>query len=70
MEKSDKMISLVEGDKEIILGVEITKIDLSFWNMITFMVKWSFASIPALLIIGLVWGLIINFCKEMIIGGW
>ncbi|NTW57311.1 MAG: hypothetical protein HGB20_09775 [Chlorobiaceae bacterium] len=38
--------------------VIVTDIRMPFWSMVTFMVKWSFASIPALIILSFVIGLI------------
>jgi hypothetical protein len=34
--------------------VVITDIKMPVWSMVTFMVKWSFAAIPAIIIIGTV----------------
>ncbi|TAK14864.1 MAG: hypothetical protein EPO35_08880 [Acidobacteria bacterium] len=44
--------------------VVVTDFDMPFGSMVMLMVKWAFASIPALLIIAMVWALIIG-----IIGG-
>ncbi len=38
--------------------VVVTDIRMPFWSMVTFMVKWTFASIPALIILSFVIGLI------------
>ena len=44
--------------------VEIVNIDMKFWSMVWFMVKWAFASIPALIII-----VLIGFILNMVIPG-
>lgn len=36
------------------LKVEVNNLDIPFWRMVGLMVKWAFASIPALLIILLI----------------
>ena len=38
--------------------VEIVDINMTFQSMVTFMVKWSLATIPALLILGAIGGLL------------
>jgi hypothetical protein len=37
-------------------NVVITDIKMPFFSMITFMVKWALASIPAVIIIGIIFG--------------
>ena len=34
--------------------VVIKDIQMPFWSMVTFMVKWSFAAIPAIIIIAII----------------
>ena len=34
--------------------VIIKDIQMPFWSMVTFMVKWSFAAIPAIIIIAII----------------
>lgn len=34
--------------------VIIKDIQMPFWSMVTFMVKWAFAAIPAIVIIGFI----------------
>lgn len=36
------------------LKVEVNNLDIPFWRMVGLMVKWAFASIPALLIVLLI----------------
>ncbi|NTV60985.1 MAG: hypothetical protein HGA77_06730 [Chlorobiaceae bacterium] len=38
--------------------VVVTDIRMPFWSMVTFMVKWSFASIPAIILLSIVIGII------------
>ena len=35
-------------------GVRIVAIDMPFWNMVWFMVKWTLASIPAFMILAVI----------------
>lgn len=35
-------------------NVQITDIHIPFWSMVGFMVKWAIASIPAMIILGLI----------------
>lgn len=44
-----------------LLRVTVVDVDMKFWTMVQFMVKWAFASIPALLIIILI-GFAVLFC--------
>jgi hypothetical protein len=38
--------------------VAIANIDIPFWRMVMILVKWSFATIPAVIIITIIFGLI------------
>ncbi|NTV92413.1 MAG: hypothetical protein HGA72_03790 [Chlorobiaceae bacterium] len=38
--------------------VVVTDIRMPFWSMVMFMVKWVFASIPALIILSIIMGII------------
>jgi len=38
--------------------VVVTDVDMPFWSMVSFMIKWAFASIPAMIIISAVIGAI------------
>jgi hypothetical protein len=38
--------------------VSITDIDISFWRMVAILIKWSFAAIPAAIVISIIYGLI------------
>jgi hypothetical protein len=38
--------------------VAIANVDIPFWRMVMILVKWSFATIPAVIIITIIFGLI------------
>lgn len=42
------------NDEVNIQRVVVTDIHMPFWSMITFMVKWALASIPAIIILTLI----------------
>lgn len=42
------------ASKEVI----VTDVSMPFWSMVVFMIKWSFASIPALVIMAMVWAIV------------
>lgn len=46
-----KPASAVIGDSQPVVVVDI---QMRFWSMVVFMVKWAFAAIPALIIIGVI----------------
>jgi hypothetical protein len=52
------------------MTVSVRDIDMPFFSMVTFMIKWAIASIPAailLFIIGLIfWGLVSIFCGGLV----
>jgi len=51
--------------------VVITDVHMPFWSMVTFMVKWAVAAIPAVLILILLWGLILALSGGLLSGcGW
>ena len=51
-EPSVKYFHMNEGGlKNNKIEVSVTDIEMPFWSMVTFMVKWAFAAIPAILII-------------------
>lgn len=58
-------------DQESQRQVVVTDIRMPFWSMVAFMVKWVIASIPAFLILGVLWVLLMavfNLLGRM--GGW
>lgn len=38
--------------------VAIADVDIPFWRMVTIIIKWTFASIPAIIIISIIFGVI------------
>jgi len=51
--------------------VVVTDIRMPFWSMVTFMVKWVIASIPAFLILGMLWVLLMALFGMLgRMGGW
>ncbi len=51
--------------------VVVTDIRMPFWSMVAFMVKWVIASIPAFLILGMLWALLMAVVKVLgRMGGW
>ena len=48
--------------------VVVTDFDMSFGSMVGFMVKWAFASIPAMLIIGAVIAVMVGLGSGLIAG--
>jgi hypothetical protein len=51
--------------------VVVTDIRMPFWSMVAFMVKWVIASIPAFLILGMIWFLLMALFGMLgHMGGW
>ena len=48
--------------------VTVTDVKMPFSSMVVFMVKWAFASIPALIIVSIVLGILLFFSATMING--
>ena len=40
------------------IQVVVVDVNMRFWSMVFFMVKWAFASIPALIILIVLWGVL------------
>jgi hypothetical protein len=38
--------------------IAVVDLDISFWRMVMILVKWSFAAIPAMIIIGIVYSIV------------
>ena len=49
-------LKVLEESSDLEQEVVLSYIDIPFGSMVTFMVKWAMASIPALIIIGLIIG--------------
>jgi ABC-type sugar transport system permease subunit len=48
--------------------VVVTDIDMSFGNMVWFMVKWAFASIPAMIIIAIIVAVLVAVFGGFLVG--
>ena len=46
--------------------VIITDFKMPFFSMVTFMIKWAFAAIPAMIVIGIIFG-ILGFALSMVV---
>jgi hypothetical protein len=58
-------------DQDTPRQVIVTDIRMPFWSMVTFMVKWVIASIPAFLILGMLWVLLMALFRMLgRMGGW
>lgn len=58
-------------DQESQRHVVVTDIRMPFWSMVAFMVKWVIASIPAFLILGMLWALLMLLWGILgRMGGW
>ena len=58
-------------DQDLQRQVVVTDIRMPFWSMVTFMVKWVIASIPAFLILGVLWVVLMAVFGMMgRMGGW
>jgi hypothetical protein len=47
-----------QDEQKVVVTCQVTDIRMPFWSMVVFMVKWVFASIPAMIIFSLVAGVI------------
>ncbi len=43
-------------EQKVVVTCQVTDIRMPFWSMVVFMVKWVFASIPAMIIFSLMAG--------------
>ena len=65
--KEIKEVDLNKNNLEATKGVHIKNITMSFESMVIFMVKWVFASIPAIIIITLIiWPIWSFFAKFLL----
>ncbi len=48
--------------------VIVTDVQMKFWSMVTFMVKWAIASLPALIILLVVAGLVGSMFAGLLAG--
>lgn len=54
------------NERKVTQEVQITDIKMPFFSMVIFMIKWVFASIPAVIIIGILGTLISWFAVDLI----
>ena len=56
-----------QNEKEVI----VVDVKMRFWSMVAFMVKWVFASIPALVILAFMWAVALGLFQKVFGGhGW
>ena len=46
--------------------VIVIDVKMKFWSMVVFMVKWAFASIPAILILMIFWAIATGVLRAMV----
>lgn len=61
---SKKAVQAISGSQPVV----VVDIQMKFWSMVVFMVKWAFAAIPALIIIAVIVTLITMFSAGFIAG--
>lgn len=64
-----KVLAAKENPKKVLkkIPVQITDIDMPFMSMVFFMVKWAFATIPAVLIIWTISAFIIRIIIQNLV---
>ena len=67
VEKTDELIEVINKSAKN-TKITIAEIDIPAWDLICFMVKASFCSIPATIIIFLIWCLIVIVFGGMFLG--
>jgi len=55
-------------DSENVRDVVVVDIKMKFWSMVFFMVKWVIASIPAIIILVIIWTILL-FAFQALTGG-
>ena len=48
--------------------IAITDIDIPFWRIVTILIKWTIAAIPAAIIVSIIFG-ILAFLATLLFGG-
>ena len=48
--------------------VAIADIDIPFWRMVAIIIKWAFASIPAIIIISIIFGVLSMIVTAVVVG--
>lgn len=47
--------------------VVVVDVRMKFWSMVIFMIKLAFASIPAAIVVTVVWGALALFLRQMLV---
>jgi hypothetical protein len=45
-------------EQKLPTSVKITGINIPFWDMMIFMIKWAFASVPVIIFLMVLWGIV------------
>lgn len=53
-----------EGSKEVV----VVDIDMPFWSMVRFMIKWAIASIPAIIVLMVLFSLFMGLVSGLLGG--
>ena len=48
--------------------IAVVDIDIPFWRMVAIIIKWAFASIPALIIISIIFAIITMLLSAVVVG--
>ena len=48
--------------------IAIVDVDIPFWRMVAIIIKWAFASIPAVIIISIIFGIITAAVSAVVVG--
>lgn len=59
---NDSLEKHLEKEKRMVV---VTDIDMPFWSMVSFMIKWAFAAIPAMFIIFMVYTFILALIGQL-----
>ncbi|MDY0221495.1 MAG: hypothetical protein RBR67_10195 [Desulfobacterium sp.] len=60
-EQEKKRQDLLTAKKVVIKGI-----DIPFWDLVSLLVKISFAAIPAAIIVAIIWGIIMSFLSGLV----
>jgi len=60
-EQERKRQDLLTAKKVVIKGI-----DIPFWDLVSLLVKISFAAIPAAIIVAIIWGIIMSFLSGLV----
>ena len=48
--------------------VSIADVEIPFWRMVAIIIKWAFASIPAIIIISIIFGVVRMIVSAVVVG--